>query len=42
MREQAVACGGHLTVESIEGQGTEVRVELPIEMESGTVGPVHK
>ena len=34
MREQAVACGGHLTVESTEGEGTEVRVELPIDVNS--------
>ena len=31
MREQAAACGGRFSVQSEQGQGTEVRVELPLE-----------
>ena len=30
MREQAVSCGGRFSVQSEQGHGTEVRVELPI------------
>ena len=30
MREQAVACGGQLTVQSERGHGTEVRVDVPV------------
>ncbi len=31
MREQAVSCGGRFSVQSKQGHGTEVRVELPID-----------
>lgn len=35
MRERAAAVGGHLTVESIKGQGTVVRAELPVTAAEG-------
>ena len=31
MREQAVSCGGRFSVQSEQGHGTEVRVELPLD-----------
>ncbi len=34
MREQAAACGGRFSVQSEQGQGTEVRVELPLEKDT--------
>ena len=36
MREQAVACGGRLSVQSEQGHGTEVRVELPVDEEAAS------
>ena len=38
MREQAAACGGRFSVQSEQGRGTEVRVELPLE-EDGPPSP---